>query len=108
MKRKHIALITVALGLCLAAIPQWFAARKSTQSWTAPVSQQTVTTASGVNPYQDAIDNQYQMTDESLGSIDETYGQPEPEVKPPKNVNNTIEVTWRLNPNRCNLRLDSE
>ncbi len=92
MKKLHIAIVTMAAGLCIAIIPQVMNAHKTDQTWDPPVTQKPITTTDGDNPYSDAIQNQYEMTDESLGSIDETYGQPNSQVKLPKNVKITIEV----------------
>ena len=87
MKIQHVALITVAIGLCFAVIPQLIPAKQPTQTWNPPKVEKPITTTNGVNPYQDAIDNQYQMTDESLGTIDETYGQSQPQIKLPGTSN---------------------
>lgn len=91
MKKTYIAVAVIAIGLTVATMSHLGLVKRQT-SWSPTVSEHPVAPANGINPYQDAITSQYEVTDESLGSIDETYGQPK-KLEWPGNVKVTIEMT---------------
>lgn len=81
MKIQHIALITIAVGVALVAVPLLTASKQPSGTWNPKVTQPPLKSTDGANPYKDAIQSSYEMTGESLKSIDDTYGQPQPKIK---------------------------
>lgn len=90
MKKQLIALSLVAGGLCLVAIATQLSMTQD-KPISPPVNQKPITVVDVQNPYEDALDHQYETTDESLGSIDETYGN-EQQIRTLPPVKITVEI----------------